>query len=176
MKIAPAVSFTGAPAGAAYQSTFTVASTTNAGSAATVTASDACSIAGNTVTMTSGTGTCGLTANWAADSNYLAASASQSTTAARVASTTTTTSRTPNPSTFGQPVTFTATVSSGAGVPAGTVTFMDGVTTLGTGILNGSGQAAFATTALFAGSHTITALYSGDTNFDASTSFLGCAL
>ena len=41
-----------------------------------------------------------------------------------------------NPSKFGQAVTFTATVSvvaPGAGTPTGTVTFKDGVTTLGTG-------------------------------------------
>src|SRR6202030_3723976 len=37
-----------------------------------------------------------------------------------------------NPSTFGQSVTFTATVSSAAGTPTGTVTFNDGATALGT--------------------------------------------
>ena len=81
-KITPMVTFTGAPASAAYNSTFTVSATTNASTMAVITAGAACSIAGNTVTMTSGTGACSLTANWAADSDYSSATASQSTTAA----------------------------------------------------------------------------------------------
>ncbi|MGO9124489.1 MAG: choice-of-anchor D domain-containing protein [Terriglobales bacterium] len=85
----PTVTFTGAPASAAYQSSFTVASTTNASTTAVISATGACSVSGTTVTMTSGTGTCSLTANWAADNNYLAASATQSTTAAKIAPTVT---------------------------------------------------------------------------------------
>jgi hypothetical protein len=77
--ITPTVTFTGAPPTAAYNTSFTVAATTNASTTAVITASGACSIVGNTVTMTSGTGTCNLTASWAADSTYLAATATQST-------------------------------------------------------------------------------------------------
>src|SRR3989441_5605589 len=55
----------------------------NASTTAVIAASGACTIAGNTVTMTSGTGACSLTANWAADSNYAAATATQSTAAAK---------------------------------------------------------------------------------------------
>jgi hypothetical protein len=75
----PTVTFTGAPTSAPYNSTFTVATTTNASTTPTIAASGACSISGNTVTMTSGTGTCTLTASWAADSNYNAATANQTT-------------------------------------------------------------------------------------------------
>ncbi len=78
-----------------------------------------------------------------------------------------------NPSVFGQSVTFTATVtanSPGSGTPTGTVTFDDGATTLGTGTLNGSGVATFSTSALALNSHSITAVYGGDTNFTTSTS------
>src|SRR5207245_8824181 len=46
-----------------------------------------------------------------------------------------------NPSVFGQPVTFTATVNSPAGIPTGTVTFLDGAASLGTGTLDSSGMA-----------------------------------
>ena len=77
----PTTTFTGAPATAAYNTTFTVTATTNASTTAVITASGACSIVGNTVTMTSGTGTCTLTANWAADANYPAATATQTVTA-----------------------------------------------------------------------------------------------
>ena len=77
----PTVTFTGAPATAAYGSTFIVSATTNASTSASITAGGACKISGVTVTITAGSGTCSLTASWAADSNYLAASAQQSTTA-----------------------------------------------------------------------------------------------
>ncbi|HKS97273.1 MAG TPA: Ig-like domain-containing protein, partial [Terriglobia bacterium] len=73
-------------------------------------------------------------------------------------------------STYGQSVTFTATVTSGSGTPAGNVTFKDGSTTLGTTALNISGVATFATAALAAGGHTITAVYDGDSTYSGSTS------
>jgi hypothetical protein len=72
----------------------------------------------------------------------------------------------------GDEVTFTALVTpSSAGItPTGTVTFMDGATTLGTGTLNASRQASFTTSSLSVGSHSITAVYGGDSNFTGSTS------
>jgi probable HAF family extracellular repeat protein len=79
-------------------------------------------------------------------------------------------------STWGRGVTFTATVTpnlSGSGTPTGTVTFFDGTTALGTGTLqltNGIDQATYATSTLQPGGHTITAVYSGDTNFLESSS------
>ena len=72
-KGAPVVTFTGAPSTALYLSTFTVASTTNAGVTPSFTATGACSISGNTVTMTSGTGACVTTAKWPTNLTYLAA-------------------------------------------------------------------------------------------------------
>ena len=72
-----------------------------------------------------------------------------------------------NPAGVGQSVTFTATFSAvapAAGTPTGTVTFMDGPSTLGTGALS-NGAAAFSTTALSPGLDVITAVYSGDSNF-----------
>ena len=78
-----------------------------------------------------------------------------------------------SPSVFGQPVTFTASVSvvgPGTGTPTGTVVFTDGTTTLGSGTLDGSANATFTTSALAVGSHTITATYSSDASFAASTS------
>jgi hypothetical protein len=71
----------------------------------------------------------------------------------------------------GDEVTFTALVTpSSAGItPTGTVTFMDGATTLGTETLNVS-RASFKTNSLAVGSHSITAVYGGDSNFTGSTS------
>jgi uncharacterized delta-60 repeat protein len=80
-------------------------------------------------------------------------------------------------SVYGQPVTYTASVSGnvpGSGVPAAgeTVSFIDGNTMLGTGILNSSGQATLTTSSLAVGSHTITAFYSGDANLLSSSASL----
>lgn len=69
----------------------------------------------------------------------------------------------------GQAVTFTGTVSAGSGTPTGTVTFLDGTTSLGTGTLS-SGKATFQTSSLVAGVHNITIAYGGDSSFNASTS------
>ncbi|MDQ3814373.1 MAG: Ig-like domain-containing protein, partial [Armatimonadota bacterium] len=90
--------------------------------------------------------------------------------AALIATTTTLTSSA-NPSSAGQAVTFTATVSeSGAGTPTGTVTFREGNTTLGIGTLDASGKATFTTSTLSIGTHNITAGYGGSTGFSGSTS------
>jgi Big-like domain-containing protein/VCBS repeat protein/FG-GAP repeat protein len=81
-----------------------------------------------------------------------------------------------NPSNLGQSVTLTATVCPSAGCPAtataptGTVTFLDGTTSIGTGSPNASGVATLTTSALAAGTNSITASYGGDTNYLASVS------
>ena len=73
--------------------------------------------------------------------------------------------------TYGDTLTFTATVAAvGAGTPTGSVTFMDGATTLGTVAVAANGIAAFTSTSLIAGAHSVTAIYSGDTEFNTSTS------
>ncbi len=74
--------------------------------------------------------------------------------------------------TSGQSVTFMSTVQpeTGSGDPAGTVAFLDGTTQIGTGTINGSGETLFMTSTLSVGSHSITAKYSGDSNFSGSTS------
>jgi hypothetical protein len=79
-----------------------------------------------------------------------------------------------NPSKPGQAVTFTATVTAQPGFdkgpPAGTVSFLDGATNIGNSPLSGSGVATLTTSALAVGTHSITATYSGDSNFSPSTS------
>ena len=80
-KATPTVTFSGAPASAPYLSTFAVSAVSPATSAPSLTANGSCGIAANKVTITVSTGLCSLNASWAADSNYLAASATQSTTA-----------------------------------------------------------------------------------------------
>jgi hypothetical protein len=82
----------------------------------------------------------------------------------------TTLSSSPNPSALGQSVMFSATVTHrGTGTPSGSVTFYDGTIAVGRQPLNGS-SAQYSTSALTVGSHSITAAYSGDSNFRGSTS------
>jgi Bacterial Ig-like domain (group 3)/FG-GAP-like repeat/HYDIN/CFA65/VesB-like, Ig-like domain/Abnormal spindle-like microcephaly-assoc'd, ASPM-SPD-2-Hydin len=84
-----------------------------------------------------------------------------------IGGTTMSTASSANPSSVGQAVTFTTTVTplnSSAGTPTGKVTFDDGSTLLGSVNLS-NGQAAFTTSSLSAGTHTINALYSGDNVF-----------
>jgi autotransporter-associated beta strand protein len=86
--------------------------------------------------------------------------------------TTTTLQSSFNPSVSGEPVTFTATVTpAGGGTPTGTVGIYDSVFGfLGSGNLDG-GRATFTNTvALGVGTHQITAVYDGDSNFNSSTS------
>ncbi|MFZ0661702.1 MAG: Ig-like domain repeat protein [Acidobacteriaceae bacterium] len=72
----------------------------------------------------------------------------------------------------GTSVTFTASVSSSVTSPAptGTVQFYDGSTPLGSAVTLTGGSASYSTTSLSGGTHSITAVYSGDTNFASSTS------
>jgi hypothetical protein len=75
----------------------------------------------------------------------------------------------PNPAVIGATVTFTATVSSLAGTPSGSVSFLDGGALMGMGTL-ASGVATYSTNTLAAGSHNITANYGGASGFASSTS------
>ena len=71
---------------------------------------------------------------------------------------------------YGASVNLTATVSGIGAAPSGTVTFLDGTAQLGTGTLSNAGVATCTATGLGGGSHSITANYSGDTNYTPATS------
>jgi hypothetical protein len=151
----------------------------------TVTILDAGTTVG-TITLTNGTGTLStgalavgthtLAVTYNGDNNYnvnlLNPAFSQ---VINKGNTTTTVAAAPNPQTQGGSVTLTATVAvvaPAAGTPGGTVTFLDGATTLGTGTLTTTAPftATFSTSALAGGPHSITAAYGGNANFNASTS------
>jgi hypothetical protein len=83
--------------------------------------------------------------------------------------TTTTISSSLNPSTFGQPVTLTATVTSGSGTPTGTMGFFDKSISLGaTTLVNGTASMTFSS--LGAGPHSITAVFQGSLKYKSSAS------
>ena len=73
-----------------------------------------------------------------------------------------------NPSTFGQSVAFTATVTGSS--PTGTVQFKDAANNLGSAVALSGTSAQLTTSSLSAGTHSITAVYSGDPNNQPSTS------
>lgn len=81
--------------------------------------------------------------------------------------TTTTLTATPASSTFGQSVTLRAALNPASAT--GTVQFFDGATLLGSANLSG-GVATLATAALFGGTHSLTALYTGDAASASSAS------
>jgi hypothetical protein len=79
----------------------------------------------------------------------------------------------PNPSTLNQSVAFTFQASGGAGTPSGRVTFTaDGSVGLGTFPLDNTGKATLNYAGLSVGSHTLTAHYSGDANYQVADATL----
>jgi hypothetical protein len=76
----------------------------------------------------------------------------------------------PSPSQRFEPLTLTATVESGPeGTPTGVITFSTALGALGSLPLDGNGQAMLATADLPLGLHLLSADYSGDANFAASS-------
>ena len=72
--------------------------------------------------------------------------------------------------TYGQNVTFTATVQGTHGTPSGTARFFDGMNLLGTEVLTPNGTTTLSVSTLSPGTHAITAVYEGTPNSAPSTS------
>jgi hypothetical protein len=113
-----------------------------------------------------------FTAQYSGDAVYAGSTSTAVSHDVNHAVTTTTLNATPNPSSFGVNVTFTATVGSNfAGTISGTVDFYDGATKLNdTPVALTAGAASFQTAALAIASHSMTAQYSGDSTYATSTS------
>lgn len=120
-------------------------------------------------------GTHAITARYVATQNFSAAASNVLTEviqAAGMMTTSTTLASSVNPAAAGQSVTFTADVVIVGQplVPAGTVTFLDGSSVLGTASLNAAGLATLTSSSLASGSHTISANYAGSSATAASSS------
>lgn len=117
-----------------------------------------------------------ISANYPGDTNFNSSTSTAEPTqpAQTVGEAPTTTSLTssPDPSAPGQTVTFMATVTSSLSVvPTGTVTFEENGSELVSQPLSSNGTATVTvSSALAAGVNSITAIYSGDSNFASSTS------
>ena len=168
-KIAPTVTFTGAPTSAPYLSSFTVATTENSGVTPTIrsTTASICSVSGGIVTMKKGTGTCTVKASWATNDYYLPASLEQSTTATLLGTTSTITDTIPQ-TTHPLKVEVYFTVTNGMNAVTGNVTVTaapSGESCTGT-----VGLGKCLLTFAQAGSQTLTAVYAGNDNNSTSTS------
>ena len=74
----------------------------------------------------------------------------------------------PSPSNYGNPVTLTASLSPST-ITSGTVTFLDGGSFIGVAPVQ-NGQAIFQVSNLSVGSHSLTAVFSGDALYSSNTS------
>src|SRR5207248_6936960 len=111
-----------------------------------------------------------ITAAYNGDSNFTGSTSSALSQVVNKATTTATVVSSANPGVLNQPIIFTATVAGQfGGAPTGTVTFKNGGATLGTATLS-AGQASLSRAFTTIGTKSITATYSGDTNFTASVS------
>jgi hypothetical protein len=115
-------------------------------------------------------GNVGLIAEYLGDVNYLSAQSTPMMYSVWRANTTISMSNSPGPSVVNEPVSFTAVVSNtgpaGAGSPTGSVTFSDGADSCTATSAPWSCSIAFTSV----GSKNVTAAYSGDANFYASSS------
>jgi uncharacterized repeat protein (TIGR03803 family) len=130
-------------------------------------------LSGGTATFADSTlavGTKPITAVYGFDFNFIGSKSKTDSQVISKASTTTALSSSQNPSSYGQSVMFTATVTPQySGTPTGSVTFYNGIATLGSAALV-NGVASYTTTKLAVGTATITAEYKGSSSFLASTS------
>ena len=129
-----------------------------------------CGINSGCSTLGFGAGDHSITATYNGDSTHKSSSASLNQAVTQKTNITLTSS--PNPAASGESVTLTATVSPCCSA-TGNVAFVDGSTTIGSAPLttaNGALVATLSTSGLSGGTHSITAIYSGDTYNYASTS------
>jgi hypothetical protein len=147
------ITFPQPPSPATYQSTFTVNATSDSGLPVTVTPSGVCTMVSNTVVMTSGTGTCTLTATQAGDANYYPATPVVRTVTAQKADQTITFPSPASPATYQSTFTVSPTSDSTLTVtvtPSGVCTMVGSTVTMTSGT----------------GTCTLTASQAGDINYN----------
>ncbi|TAK57791.1 MAG: T9SS type A sorting domain-containing protein [Bacteroidetes bacterium] len=112
-------------------------------------------------------GTHSITAQYGGDSEWNGSMSSSHTHVVIRTATTTTLNATPSPSVYGQSVSLDAAISPS--LASGTVEFFDGALSLGSATIS-AGSASLSVSSLDAGAHSLTAKYSGDADYDTSSS------
>ena len=130
---------------------------------------------GTTVFSTSalGVGSHSITVSFSGDTNFVASTSSPLIVLVSTSGTQASVTTSNATSAWGESIDLVATIvatANGAGTPAGIVTFKDGDTILGTATLDGDGVATLTTFALSVGTHLITVIFAGNSDFAASTS------
>jgi Bacterial Ig-like domain (group 3) len=167
--------------GAAVTFTATVTSSVAGTPTGAVTFQDAASItlgtgtlSGGTATFTTsglGTGAHSITAIYSGDGSFTGSTSLVLTQTIGKAASSTSVVSSNNPSMIGTAVTLTASVTSPiTGTLSGTVTFQDGASALGPPVTLSAGTATLTTSGLTGGTHSITAVYGGDTTYAGGTS------
>jgi alpha-tubulin suppressor-like RCC1 family protein len=144
---------------------FQIQASASSGLPVFVAAAGTCTIFGDTVTIT-GAGSCTITASQTGSGPYGPAPNVVRAFAIAKATPGVLLTSSLNPSVAGQTVTFTAMSSVGV---TGSVQFQEGATVIGNAPLIGQ-TASITISSLVAGTHAITAIYGGDSNFNPSTS------
>jgi|HubBroStandDraft_6_1064221.scaffolds.fasta_scaffold00195_25 hypothetical protein len=168
------------PSGFGGPVTFTADVTAASGSATgNVTFKDGATVLG-TVALSGGVakfttsalavGSHSITADFLGSTYFLASASAAQTQVVKNDSTTGVTSSA-NPSKYGETVTLTATIKHTATpIPTGTVTFKSGTTVLATVAVSATGTAKYTASNLAVATHSITAVYGGDSNYVSSSS------
>ena len=126
------------------------------------------SISGSALSVT-GVGTVVVAADQSGNTNFAAATEVTRSVAVNKGVPAVGLTASPNPVLVQNTVTLTATVASAVGTPTGSVVFSDSGTPLGTANLS-SGIATLSLSTLGVGTHSITAVYGGDVNFNSASS------
>jgi hypothetical protein len=145
--------------------------TASSGLAVSYSVTGPAAISSSILTIT-GAGTVTVTASQAGNTDYTAAAPVVQTILVNKAVTNTTLKSSVSNASVNSPITLTATITSSAGVPGGSVQFSDGATILDTVAVNAQGIATYTTSTLAPGSHSIKATYSGNQNFTESQATL----
>lgn len=114
-----------------------------------------------------GPGVHNITAEYLGDSNYT--SSLSSAVAEVVGASYTALSSSPNPSTFGSPITLVVVATADFGIPAGFVSLYDGGTSVGRDVLDANGRVSF-TLSPQSGTHSYSAAYEGNASLVRSVS------
>ena len=126
-----------------------------------------------TVNATLAAGTYPIVATYSGDANDAAGTPGTLSLVVNAATTTTAVTATPAAATVGGTITFSAVVTGSGPTPTGTVTFTatgtGGTVSLPTGTLDGTGKTSVTYNTLPAGTYTITATYSGDSDNGGSS-------